>query len=177
MKVFSAVCLWLLAAPVFAADATIWKLDFGPGPVVPGWVQVLPTTAYADATGYGFEPGAGVTGVDRGGDPLHGDFITSDQPFFFSVKLPEGNYRVTVTFGDAAGASVATVKAESRRLMLERVTTAPGEFATRVIFRQRPRLASCRRHRRTPRAAIACSWTNGRRPTVRTAWCWTGTIS
>jgi lysophospholipase L1-like esterase len=38
---------------------------------------------------------------------------------------------VTVTLGDVT--SVATVKAESRRLMLERVTTAPGEFATRTF--------------------------------------------
>jgi lysophospholipase L1-like esterase len=64
---------------------------------------------------------------------LHGGFATSDQPFFFSVAVPEGNYRVTVTLGDAAGESVNTIKAESRRLMLEKVVTTAGQFATRIF--------------------------------------------
>jgi lysophospholipase L1-like esterase len=40
---------------------------------------------------------------------------------------------VTVTLGDAAGESVTTVKAESRRLMLEQVRTEPGRFETRTF--------------------------------------------
>jgi len=54
----------------------------------------------------------------------------SGKPFYFSAAVPEGNWRVTVTFGDPTVASDNTVKAESRRLMVERVTTAPGEFVT-----------------------------------------------
>jgi lysophospholipase L1-like esterase len=116
------------------ANKTVFKFDFGPGKVAQGYTQVLPTTLYSDDLGYGFEPGAMVSGVDRGGDDsLHSDFITSDLPFFFSVKLPEGNYNVTVTFGDLGGESVATVKSESRRLMLERVQTAFGKFETRTF--------------------------------------------
>jgi len=57
--------------------------------------------------------------------------VTSDKPFFFSVAVPEGNYRVTATFGDKAGATKNYVKAEARRLMLEDVETAKGEFVTR----------------------------------------------
>jgi lysophospholipase L1-like esterase len=125
-------CLTLAAAR--AAEATTWKFDFGPGAVAPGYTPVLPATAYSDQLGYGFDFGSAVTGVDRGGDdPLRGDFVSSDRPFMFSVKLPEGNYRVTVTLGDTGGASATTVKAESRRLMLEQLTTAPGEFATRTF--------------------------------------------
>jgi lysophospholipase L1-like esterase len=72
--------------------------------------------------------------VERGGkDALRGDFCTSDKPFFFSVALPEGNYNVTVTLGDAAGASTTTIKAELRRLLLEEVHTAKGRFATRTF--------------------------------------------
>lgn len=44
----------------------------------------------------------------------------------FSVAVPEGNYRVTVTLGDSEVAGDTTIKAESRRLMAESVTTAPG---------------------------------------------------
>jgi lysophospholipase L1-like esterase len=89
---------------------------------------------YTETRGYGFDLGSQVQAVNRGGnDPLLGDFVTSDKPFFFSVALPEGNYNVTVTFGDAQGAGTNTVKAESRRLMIEDVRTAPGKFETRTF--------------------------------------------
>jgi lysophospholipase L1-like esterase len=48
--------------------------------------------------------------------------------------VPEGNYRVTVTLGDAIASSNTTVKAESRRLMLESVATKSGEFVTRSFI-------------------------------------------
>jgi lysophospholipase L1-like esterase len=111
-----------------------YQFDFGPGRVAPGYTQVLPNTIYSKELGYGFEPGAAVSCVERGGkDALRGDFCTSDKPFFFSVALPEGNYNVTVTLGDAAGASTTTIKAELRRLLLEEVHTAKGRFATRTF--------------------------------------------
>ena len=49
----------------------------------------------------------------------------------FSVVLPEGNYLVTVTLGDAHGESATTVKAELRRLVLESEHTTAGRFVTR----------------------------------------------
>ena len=117
------------------AGEPTFKFDFGSGKVAPGYIQVLPTTVYTKELGYGFEPGAQVTAVDRGGDDaLRSDFITSDKPFYFSVALPEGNYRVTVTLGDRNGESTTTIKAELRRLMLENVHTAPGQFVTRTFM-------------------------------------------
>ncbi len=111
-----------------------FKFDFGPGKVAPGYTKVTPATTYSKERGFGFEPGVKVEGVDRGGpDALRGDFCTADRPFYFSVAVPEGNWRVTVTLGDAAELSSTTVKAELRRLMLERVTTAPGQFRTRTF--------------------------------------------
>ncbi len=56
------------------------------------------------------------------------------QPFYFSVAVPEGNYRVRVTLGGAAAASNNTIKAETRQLMLERVETRPGESVTRTFL-------------------------------------------
>ena len=109
------------------------KFDFGPGKVRDGYRQVLPESLYTKELGYGFEPGAQVTCEDRGGDALRGDFCTSAAPFYFSVALPEGNYDVTVTFGERAGESVSTVKAELRRLMLEEVRTARGRSETRTF--------------------------------------------
>ena len=57
----------------------------------------------------------------------------TDRPFTVSVAVPEGNYLVTVTLGEPAGASATTVKAELRRLMLENVVTANGETVTRTF--------------------------------------------
>jgi lysophospholipase L1-like esterase len=106
---------------------------------------VLPETTYSRDRGYGFEGGATITAVDRGGaDPRLDGFCTSDRPFFFSVDLPEGNYNVTVTLGDRDGESTTTVKAESRRLMLEKVHTGRGDFARRTfsVNVRNPRLPS-----------------------------------
>lgn len=116
------------------ADHTSWKFDFGPGKVEPGYTQVLQTTTYNKELGYGFEPGTKVSCVDQGaGGALPSHLCTSDKPFFFSVALPEGNYNVTITFGDQNTETNTTVKAELRRLMLEEVYTAPGKFATRTF--------------------------------------------
>src|SRR5689334_6422541 len=94
-----------------------WRFDFGPGKVETGYVQVLPDMTFTAERGYGFEPGAQVEGIDRGGDDaLRGDFCTAGKPFAFSIALPEGLYRVTVTLGDQDDASTTTLKAESRRL-------------------------------------------------------------
>jgi lysophospholipase L1-like esterase len=55
------------------------------------------------------------------------------RPFYFSVVVPEGNYRVSVTFGHRSTPTSNTVKAESRQLMIERVDTETGEFVTRTF--------------------------------------------
>jgi lysophospholipase L1-like esterase len=113
---------------------TTFKFDFGPGKTATGYQQVPPTAAYSDATGYGFDFGTTVTGVDRGGkDALKSDFVTSKQPFYFSVKLPEGNYTVTVTLGDTKGPASTFLKAESRRLLLETTATKPGQLLTQTF--------------------------------------------
>jgi lysophospholipase L1-like esterase len=57
---------------------------------------------------------------------------TSDKPFFFSVPIPEGSYRITVVLGGPK-ASVTTVRAEGRRLMLEKIATKPNESVTKTF--------------------------------------------
>ena len=115
----------LLASP---ARGQSWRFDFGTGPVADGWMGITPDMLYDAARGYGFDVMPNRATSLPGGDPVTGDFITSDAPFKFSVRLPEGNYRVTVILGDPEGTSCTTVKAEERRLMLERVSTAPREI-------------------------------------------------
>jgi lysophospholipase L1-like esterase len=103
------------------------KFDFSAGPAKPGYTRVAPTAVYTDDAGYGYEAGAQVATGDNG------KTTTSEKPFIFSVKVPEGNYNVTVTFGDSAVATTTTVKAESGRLMLERVEAAAGQVAERIF--------------------------------------------
>jgi lysophospholipase L1-like esterase len=126
-----------LLAALTAAQAdevvAVKRFDFGSGPVAEGWISVRSTSAYTPDPGFGFEPGATVEEVNRGGDPLKGDFCRGTKPFSFSVALPEGNYEVTLVLGDPKGTSVTTVKSESRRLMLERVKTSDGQSVERAI--------------------------------------------
>jgi len=111
--------LLLAASPLLAQ--TGGKYDFSSAQPQPGWTHVAPENVYSDAAGYGFEPGASVTAGKNA--------VSSDAPFYFSVKLPEGNYQVTATLGGDAPSN-NTVKAELRRLMLEKVQTADGQTQT-----------------------------------------------
>ena len=102
-----------------AEPTTSYSFDFGPGPAVAGHVKIAPELAWSKESGFGFDLGTKPTPMDWG--------VTGAAPFFFSVTLPEGNYRVTARLGDSAGGCVTTVKAESRRLMVERAASAAGE--------------------------------------------------
>ena len=157
----SVACLAVLAMSVVASAAEPgWRFDFGPGLVALGHTPVLATTLYGP-DGPGLDFASSVTCIDRGGaDPLRSDFCTSEGPFFFSLAVPEGNYRVTVTLGDAQRPSVTTVKAESRRLMAHGVKTAPGEWKS-VAFTvnvRRPEIASGEKVRVKGREVGALHW-------------------
>ena len=54
----------------------------------------------------------------------------SNAPFFYSVKVADGNYRVTVVLGSKKKAGKTVVRAENRRLMLDEISTKKGEFKT-----------------------------------------------
>jgi lysophospholipase L1-like esterase len=99
------------------------RFFFGPGPAPSGYTRVAPDATYTKERGCGFEEGAKVAAVERGGTGC----CASETPFFFSVAVPEGNYRVTVTMGGDERESATTVKAELRRLMLERVQAGAGQ--------------------------------------------------
>ena len=115
--------------PVCLSAQTSLKFDFGSGKVAKGYIQVLPTSKYSADTGYGFEFSSNLTSFTaNSGDAVKSDYITADRPFYFSVKLPEGNYHVKVLLGDPIAASVTTIKAECRRLMVEKIETAAGKF-------------------------------------------------
>jgi len=100
---------------------------FACGEARAGWTALTATSVYSAKT----------PGFDLHTTPVvTGNSCSSDQPFFFSIPLPEGSYRVTVVLGGTQPATT-TVWAEARRLMLEEVSTpangsAKYEFDTNV---------------------------------------------
>ncbi|KAI9459595.1 G-D-S-L family lipolytic protein [Russula earlei] len=116
------------------AQTNTFKFDFGSGKAAKDYIQVTPANTFSYQAGYGFSQGSVVQSVERKGkDELTNDFITSDKPFYFSVKLPEGNYDVKVILGDIEGTSATTVRAECRRLFLQNVQTKKGETVSKIF--------------------------------------------
>lgn len=52
------------------------------------------------------------------------------EPFYFSVRVPDGNYKVRVVLGSKKKAGETTVRAEGRRLMAHNVATKKGQTIT-----------------------------------------------
>lgn len=137
------------------AQATSYKFDFGNGKAKPGFTQVKPDKAYTDAYGFDF----GTTAQAVLGKGKTGGYITADKPFYFSTAVPEGNYKVTLTLGGNA-ASLTTVKAESRRLMLEKIATKPGEVkkVSFIVNVRKPEIGTTDRVKLKPRENGKLDW-------------------
>lgn len=84
-----------------------------------------PQPRYAESKGYGWDmlAYAKVPTAKEQQTTLAG-------PAYFSVQVPDGNYKVTVTLGSRKRAACTVVRAESRRLLLEATPTRRGETAT-----------------------------------------------
>lgn len=93
--------------------------SFQPESAEAGSIAVPADAVYSLEKGHGF---------DLGTKP------GADVPFFFSVQVPEGNYRVTVTLGDPETATHTTLRAEAGRILAADLATAAGEFVTRVFY-------------------------------------------
>lgn len=129
---------WLLVAVVLhgisaGVNAQEFKFDFGNGAVADGYIGITAETVFSTGSGYGIDSGKVVGVVREGDDPLTRDYLSTDGELFFSVAVPQGNYMVTVIFGDVDDSSSTTVTAENRRLLFDRVKTAPGMFVRKSI--------------------------------------------
>lgn len=128
MKLITLIFILSLAAWTGRAQAPL-KFDFGSGKVEKGYTQVTGNDVYTPEKGFGFEVNQSILCYDRGDkNALRTDFCTSRKPFYFSAKVAEGNYKVTVTFGDKNESSSLAVKAELRRLMIEKAASQKGKF-------------------------------------------------
>lgn len=105
-----AFILW--SAGLHAQIKTSYKFDFGSKKMAGAYFPANSKDKYTPEKGWGFD--------------FNTNINTENKPFYFSVSVPEGNYKVTATLGDPEKASLTTVKAESRRLMLEAVPVKAG---------------------------------------------------
>jgi len=131
-KIFYPIIIFLLSLSCLGQQNT-FKFDFGTGTATKGFTKVTPETKYSNKAGYGFDFDSEVEAVSNGNKGGVDDFITSSKPFYFSVRLPEGNYDVKLVLGDTKGTSATTVRAECRRLMLENVKTKQGKTTEQVF--------------------------------------------
>ncbi len=119
VRLIAVLTLGFVVPPGVSQEMTRSRtFHFQSGIAEPGETTVAPTNTYTSERGFGFEQGSKITGVN---------------PFLFSFAVPEGNYLVTVTFGSPDRESDTTVRAELRRLMVERVTTEKGKYETRTF--------------------------------------------
>lgn len=103
------------------AQETVLKFDLsGNKKVKEGFIQINENAVYSPETGYGYDL---QTLPDKEGKT----------PFFFSVDVPDGNYKVTVTLGNKKRKGMTTVRAESRRLFENGIATKKGEFIERTF--------------------------------------------
>ncbi len=108
-----------------------FKFDFGPGRAAAGFTRVTAEENYSTEKGYGFDFLSKPVGVVRGDD---GFVTTKESPFFFSVKAPEGNYRITVTLGDPQGESDTTIRTEAGHLNAAGIKTDAAKLVTRTFY-------------------------------------------
>ena len=85
--------------------------------------QLSDAPRYSEETRYGYD----LTATPEKG---------SKSPFFFSVRVPDGNYKVTVRLGSKKQAGVTTVRGESRRLFVENLPTKKGQFVDETFINQ-----------------------------------------
>ena len=129
----TAVLIAAIGAATLGAQPAAMKFDFADATTAAGYTRVTPATFYTPERGYGFEETAQTAG---------------QPPYFFSVHVPEeGNYKVTITLGDDRSESDTTVKAELRRLMLEKIRTGPRQVRNPYLHRQHPNVENRNRRR------------------------------
>jgi lysophospholipase L1-like esterase len=106
-----------------------------------------PQPVYSEKVGYGY-------------DVLPAPAKKNLKPFFFSVKVPDGNYKVTVTLGSRYKAAQTVVRAESRRLFLENTPTAKGKYKTFtfVVSKRSPYISDSEQVRLNQREHGSLDW-------------------
>ncbi|MEL1252360.1 rhamnogalacturonan acetylesterase [Flavobacterium sp. DGU38] len=90
-------------------------------------IPINTALAYNAATGYGFDLNSASNAT------INSNTFSAFKPTYFSVRLPEGNYQIEVVMGSSEKQTNVTIKAESRRLMLDQLSIKKGKPVTKVF--------------------------------------------
>jgi lysophospholipase L1-like esterase len=82
---------------------------------------------YDANTGYGFDFNSSSK------VKINTNSFSAEKPVYFSVQLPQGNYQIEVTMGSIEKASRISIKAESRRLMVNQLHIPKGQKITKTF--------------------------------------------
>ena len=131
----------------------LFRFHLGSGETPKGWTSITANSLYDAKKGYGLIPS---------GKMEQGNSLSSKTPFYFATDLPEGRYQVTLALGGAPEETSTTVKAESRRLMLENVRTNKGETIRKTILVdvRKPRISASEQIKLKDRELPYLNWDN-----------------
>ncbi len=90
-------------------------------------ISINTALAYNTATGYGFDINSASNAT------INPNTFSAVKPTYFSVKLEEGNYQIEVVMGSSDKQTNITIKAESRRLMLDQLSIKKGKPITKIF--------------------------------------------
>lgn len=90
-------------------------------------IQVKAEDVYSETKGYGYDFQDVIAEARKRQNET---YRLSDGIYYFSVSVPDGNYKVTVTVGSGKQKGNTTLRAESRRLFVQNLETKKGEFKT-----------------------------------------------
>lgn len=109
--------------------------------------QLTDAPRYSEESGYGY-------------DLLETPRKGNKEPFYFSVRVPDGNYKVTVCIGDNKKDGITTVRGESRRLFIQQLHTKKGEFIekTFLVNKRNPQISDTESVRIKPREKSKLNW-------------------
>ncbi len=146
---FGVGCFLLAGTEMYKLiDARTFRFDFTQGKQTKeGYTKVSPTDRYTPERGYGYDL---VESPEKG----------SNSPFFFSVDVPDGNYRVTAVVGSKSSAAETTIRGESRRLFFENVATKKGQTAdcSFVVNKRNRHISPTEDVRTNPREENKLNW-------------------
>ena len=103
--------------------------------------------SYNEMDGYGYDFGSAAT-------------KDGSKPYFFSVRVPDGNYMVTVKLGDKKRKSSTVVRSENRRLMLNEVNLPKKKLEeySFIVNKRNPGINLKDSVRLNPREYGTCNW-------------------